>query len=96
MVETVVPKRIGFRSVFVILLSVSIGLLLLSKPLVSIGLTKEWSIFLATGISSTIALAFVMLKIEGPVEDPSVKKKRLLLSVIVSFLISFVLAFIAK
>ncbi|MGM0753927.1 MAG: hypothetical protein ACQET6_18625 [Bacillota bacterium] len=96
MTETVVPKRIGFRSVFVLLISVSIGLLLLSKPLMSAGLAKDWSVFLATGISASVGLSFVLLKIEGPVEDASVKKKRVLLAVVVSFLISFVLAFVAK
>ncbi|WP_226672660.1 hypothetical protein [Rossellomorea aquimaris] len=96
MTESVVPKRIGFRSVFVLLISVSIGLLLLSKPLMSTGLAKEWSVFLATGISASIGLSVILLKIEGPVEDASVKKKRILLAVVVSFVISFILAFVAR
>ncbi|TMU85198.1 hypothetical protein FGG79_15080 [Bacillus sp. BHET2] len=96
MTESVVPKRIGFKSVFVLLISVSIGLLLLSKPFMSTGLAKEWSVFFATGISASIGLSFVLLKLEGPVEDVSVKKKRMVLAVVVSFLISFILAFVAK
>ncbi len=96
MTETVVPKRIGFKSVFVLLISVSIGLLLLSKPLMYTGLAKEWSVFLATGISASLGLSFVLLKIEGPVEGASVKKKRMVVAIVVSFLISFILAFVAK
>ena len=96
MTETVVPKRIGFRSVFVLLISVSIGLLLLSKPLMNTGLAKEWSVFLATGISASVGLSLILLKIEGPVENASVKKKRIALAIVVSFAISFILAFVAR
>lgn len=96
MTETVIPRRIGFKSVFILLMTVSVGLLLLSKPFISAGLPKEWSIFLATGISTSLGLSLVLLKIEGPVENPSIKKKRLWLGVVVSFAISFVLAFAVK
>ncbi|WP_430493954.1 hypothetical protein [Rossellomorea marisflavi] len=96
MIETVIPRRIGFKSVLVLILTVSIGLLLLSKPFMSAGMPKEWSIFLATGISTSLGLSLVLLKIEGPVTNSSIKKKRLLVGIIVSIAISFVMAFIVK
>ncbi len=96
MIETVIPRRIGFKSVLVLILTISIGLLLLSKPFMSAGMPKEWSIFLATGISTSLGLSLVLLKIEGPVTNSSIRKKRLLVGVIVSIAISFVMAFIVK
>ncbi|MFS8187061.1 hypothetical protein [Rossellomorea marisflavi] len=96
MIETVIPRRIGFKSVLVLILTVSIGLLLLSKPFMSAGMPKEWSIFLATGISTSLGLSLVLLKIEGPVTNSSIRKKRLLVGIIVSIAISFVMAFIVK
>ncbi|TYO71165.1 hypothetical protein [Rossellomorea marisflavi] len=96
MIETVIPRRIGFKSVLVLILTVSIGLLLLSKPFMSAGMPKEWSIFLATGISTSLGLCLVLLKIEGPVTNSSIRKKRLLVGIIVSIAISFVMAFIVK
>ena len=96
MIETVIPKRIGFKSVLVLILTVSIGLLLLSKPFMSAGMPKEWSIFLATGISTSLGLSLVLLKIEGPVTNSSIRKKRLLVGIIVSIAISFVMAFVVK
>ncbi|GLI86243.1 hypothetical protein [Rossellomorea marisflavi] len=96
MIETVIPRRIGFKSVLVLILTVSIGLLLLSKPFMSAGMPKEWSIFLATGISTSLGLSLVLLKIEGPVTNSSIRKKRLLVGIIVSIAISFVMAFVVK
>lgn len=96
MIETVIPRRIGFKSVLVLILTVSIGLLLLSKPFMSAGMPKEWSIFLATGISTSLGLSLVLLKIEGPVTNSSIRKKRLLVGIIVSLAISFVMAFVVK
>lgn len=96
MIETVIPRRIGFKSVLVLIITVSIGLLLLSKPFMSAGMPKEWSIFLATGISTSLGLSLVLLKIEGPVTNSSIRKKRLLVGIIVSIAISFVMAFIVK
>ena len=96
MIETVIPRRIGFKSVLVLILTVSIGLLLLSKPFMSAGMPKEWSIFIATGISTSLGLSLVLLKIEGPVTNSSIKKKRLLVGVVVSIAISFIMAFVVK
>ncbi|MEW4306224.1 hypothetical protein [Rossellomorea marisflavi] len=96
MIETVIPRRIGFKSVLVLILTVSIGLLLLSKPFINAGMPKEWSIFLATGISTSLGLSLVLLKIEGPVTNSSIRKKRLLVGIIVSIAISFVMAFVVK
>ncbi|MCP3740044.1 hypothetical protein [Rossellomorea sp. BNER] len=96
MTETVIPKRIGFKSVFVLIASLSIGMLLLSKPLMDIGLAKDWSIFGASAISAAVGLILVLLKIEGPIENPAVKRKRIVLAIILSIVLSFVLAFVAK
>ncbi len=96
MIETVIPRRIGFKSVLVLILTVSIGLLLLSKPFMSAGMPKEWSIFIATGISTSLGLSLVLLKIEGPVTNSSIKKKRLLVGIVVSIAISFIMAFVVK
>ncbi|MBV6684873.1 hypothetical protein [Rossellomorea sp. RS05] len=62
----------------------------------SAGMPKEWSIFLATGISTSLGLSLVLLKIEGPVTNSSIRKKRLLVGIIVSLAISFVMAFVVK
>lgn len=96
MTETVIPKRIGFRSVFILMMSVSLGLWLLTSPLLSLGLSKEWSIFFSTGISTALGLSFVLLVMESPAKSTSVRLKRLALAIVVSFAISFVLAFVAR
>lgn len=94
--ETNIFPRISFKGVLIFMLIVAAGVILLVKPFMGMGLPRQWSLYLATAVSSTIGMSIVINVVDEKVQDRKKRRKRTILSFIVCFSVSFVLIFLTK
>lgn len=90
--EMVIPK-IGFKAVFVFMLIVATALFLFPPPLIKIGLSVKWSLYLTTSLSSTFAMT-VAIAISSKERPKKPLHKRLFFSAVVCLPLSFVVLFL--
>ncbi len=86
--------RISFKGVFVFVFILFSGVLFIPVPLKYIHLSETMSYFLAAGISSSIGMSIVLLKIDGKTDNKLLFKKRVLISIVVGFAASALMTFV--
>ncbi|WP_148709049.1 hypothetical protein [Falsibacillus albus] len=87
--------RISFKGVFIFMLIVVLGNLFLVKPLLMLGLEKNWSVYWATSFSAAVGMSLVLLFIDDKAKSRQSAFKRLILSILVSCGVSYFLIFMA-
>ncbi|WP_198134440.1 hypothetical protein [Pontibacillus litoralis] len=86
---------ISFKGVSILVLFLAIGLLAIQPTLSSIfNLSEEFSMFMAMGVTSTLAIGIVLTKVDDQVINRRVKVKRWLLGAVIGHALSFLLSYI--